>query len=367
MSAIGFPPFRPPVWMKNGHAQTVLGAYLPSPYTTQPVCHRVVLDDGDHLLCFDDRPNSWKEGDRVALLVHGLCGSSTSGYMNRVAAKLNDVGVRTFRKTLRGFGEGVTTARRSCHAGLTADVAAALEHAISLCPGSPITLVGFSLGANLVLKLLGELEDLGPAALDSAVAAAPPIDLIHCARHLRLGLNRLYDWSFIRSLHALVHERRRSVPDLHDLPLRSLPRRLLEFDDQYTAPLIGYAGATEYYTEASSARYLHRIRRRTLIVTAADDPVIPVEMFDNYEMSDCVTLRVTEHGGHLGWIGVSGVDPDRRWLDWRIVEWVLALDARQPEAAKTPVQPSNTGSARSPLVLDPSARPAGGLAPSTSS
>lgn len=328
MSDHGFPPFRPPLWIKSGHAQTVIGAYLPSPYKMQPVCHRVRVDEQDHVLCFDDRPASWRPGDRIAVLVHGLCGSSSSGYMVRVAAKLNARGVRTFRKTLRGFGEGVACARHACDAGSTSDVATALDHAVQLCPGSPVTLVGFSLGANLVLKLLGEIEDLGPASLDSAVAAAPPIDLLHCSKHLRSGLNRLYDWSFVRSLHALVQERRRSVPDLHDLPLRPLPRRLREFDDQYTAPLIGYSGAREYYEEASSARYLHRIRRPTLIVSAADDPVIPVEMFTNYDMSRCVQLCITERGGHLGWIGVPGVDPDRRWLDWRIVDWTMAIDAQ---------------------------------------
>jgi predicted alpha/beta-fold hydrolase len=365
MSANGFPPFRPPLWMKNGHAQTVLGAYLPSPYKTQPVCRRVRLDDGDDLICFDDRPASWNEGDRVALLVHGLCGSSTSGYMDRVAAKLNGDGVRTIRKTLRGFGEGAAFARRCCHAGLTADVSAAVQHAIGLCPASPITLVGFSLGANLVLKLLGEWEDLGPACVDSAVAAAPPIDLLHCSQHLRQGLNRLYDWSFVRSLHALVQQRRRSVPELHDLPLRSLPRRLREFDDQYTAPLIGCSGATEYYTQASSARYLHRIRRRTLIVTAADDPVIPVEMFEKYEMSHSVTLRITEHGGHLGWIGVSGVDPDRRWLDWRIVQWVLALDARQKKPCEAETASRRQRGVVETPILAPATRTKAGLAPST--
>jgi hypothetical protein len=177
----------------------------------------------------------------------------------------------------------------------------------------------------MVVKLLGELEDLGPRSLDSAIAVAPPIDLVHCCRHLRSGLNRIYDWTFVRSLHALVQERRRKVPDLHDLPLRALPRRLREFDHEYTAPLIGYSGAMEYYAKASAAPYLAHIRRPTLIVTAADDPIIPVNMFSRYDMSPQVKLHVTEHGGHLGWVGVSGVDPDRRWLDWRIVDWIMKL------------------------------------------
>jgi predicted alpha/beta-fold hydrolase len=335
MSENGFPAFRPPLWIKSGHAQTIVGAYLPNAYTRAagPVRHTAVrhavrLDDGDHVLCHDERPADWRPGARAAVLIHGLCGSSASNYMVRVAAKLNARGVRTFRKTLRGFGDGVPYARRACHAGQTADVAAVLERAIELCPGSPITLIGFSLGANMVLKLLGELEDFGPRELDSAVAVAPPIDLVHCCRHLRTGLNRLYDWSFVRSLHALVQQRRRSVPDLHDLPLRRLPRRLREFDDIYTAPLIGFAGAMDYYSKASAAPYLAHVRRPTLLVAAADDPIIPVEMFSNYPLSPQIKMLVTRHGGHLGWVGVAGLDPDRRWLDWRIVDWTLQRDRR---------------------------------------
>jgi predicted alpha/beta-fold hydrolase len=317
------PPFRPHPLLRSGHAQTLAGAYLPDgrrPYQAS-LC-TVHLDDGDRLLLHDDCPADWQTGGRVALLLHGLGGSHESGYMVRIADKLNDCGVRTFRKDLRGFGAGYNMARHHCHAGRTDDAAACLDFVANLCPDSPVTVIGFSMSGNIVLKLLGDLGELAPPFLQGAVAVCPPIDLIHCASHLRIGMNRLYDWSFVRALHRLVHRRRRTVPDLVDRQLRPLPKRLREFDDQYTAPLTGFSGATEYYSLCSSGPHLSRIRVPTLIIAAADDPVIPVDMFERYAISSSVTLHITSHGGHLGFIGVSGVDADRRWLDWRVVDWI---------------------------------------------
>jgi hypothetical protein len=109
-----------------------------------------------------------------------------------------------------------------------------------------------------------------------------------------------------------------------------MPRRLREFDDLYTAPLSGFSGVREYYSRASSAPYLASIRVPTLIITAEDDPVVPVSMFERHPVSSATTLHVTHYGGHLGYVGVAGVDPDRRWLDWRIVEWVMDRNHAAP-------------------------------------
>ncbi len=329
------PNFRPHPLLRSGHAQTVAGVYLPElsrPYRAK--LRMVHLEDGDRLLLHDDCPTDWPVAGRAALLLHGLGGSHESGYMVRVAAKLNQCGVRTFRKDLRGFGAGYRTARHHCHAGRTDDAAACLDFVGHLCPESPVTIIGFSMGGNIVLKLLGELGDSAPKSLNSAVAVCPPIDLTHCARHLRTGMNRVYDWSFVRTLHGLLHRRRRTVPGLVDRQLRPLPKRLRDFDDRYTAPLVGYSGAKEYYLECSSAPLLPQIRVPTLIIAAADDPVIPVAMFERYALSPSVTLHITNHGGHLGFIGVRGVDADRRWLDWRVVDWVTHHNSGIPPAGR---------------------------------
>lgn len=335
MGTVDFPPFRPHRLIRSAHAQTVLGAYLARkkiPY--QAIRRELLLDDGDRLVLHDDCPAQWQPGQRVVLLAHGLCGSYRSGYMERIAAKLNARGLRTFRKDLRGFGAGFSTARGHCHAGKSEDLAAVLDYLVDFCPGSPITVVGFSMSGNIVLKMLGELDQFLPPQLDGAIAVGPPIDLLHCARNLRSGLNRFYDWSYVRELHFLV-QRRRRVPGFVDLRVRPLPRRLLEFDDRYTAPLNGFSGAEEYYVRSSSAPLLANIQLPTLILAAADDPVIPVKMFERYSMSAAVNLQVTQHGGHCGYLAAPNDDPDWRWLDWRVVDWICAQDLCERDVSPT--------------------------------
>src|SRR5262249_16724822 len=148
-------------------------------------------------------------GDRTALLIHGLVGSHLSPYMQRVAGKLNAHGIRTFRMDLRGCGAGAALARYPYHSGRSDDAAASVRKIAEVCPGSSTTLIGFSLGGNITLKLVGELPDELPPNLDSAVAVSPPIDLLHCVESLRRPLNRFYDRYFVRLLLTQVQTQQR--------------------------------------------------------------------------------------------------------------------------------------------------------------
>ncbi len=333
MEGSEFPRFRPHRALRNAHAQTIGGVYFPgrlAPYRATP--REVLLDDGDVIVMHEDRPHAWCRGDRVVLMLHGLGGSHKSPYLVRIAAKLNARGIRTFRQDLRGYGMGSLKAKGFGHAGKSEDMSPVIDYIADLCPGSPLTVIGFSKGGNILLKYLGEMAGNTPPNLDGALAVAPPIDLFHCGRNLRQGVNRIYDVSFMRCLRQLVLRRHRRIPGMEDVPVSPLPGRLWEFDDQYTAPMIGYSGVEEYYRKASSAPLLKDIRLPTQIVVAKDDPLVPIDMFDRYEMSNSIKLHLTDHGGHIGYIGEAGLDPDRRWLDWRIVEWITQCEQRRNEA-----------------------------------
>jgi predicted alpha/beta-fold hydrolase len=152
-----YPPFRPAPWLSNPHVQTV-AAYLsrhraPAVNAEQ---HLVELPDGDRIAIHDSQPSSWITGDRIAILVHGLCGSSDSPYMRRTAAKLMRSGVRVVRVDMRGWGASQYTSRGHAHAGSSADLSCVVAAVQKLSPISKITLVGFSLGGNMVLHLAGQ-------------------------------------------------------------------------------------------------------------------------------------------------------------------------------------------------------------------
>jgi predicted alpha/beta-fold hydrolase len=323
MTSSFLPPFRPHPLVRGGHAQTLVGAYLPNrELPDRARRHQVRLDDDDVLVMHDDCPVGWQASDRTALLIHGLAGCHESGYMRRIAHKLNAAGVRAFRMDLRGCGAGMALAKLPYHSGRSPDAAAALRAIAHALPRSPTTLIGFSLGANITLKLLGELGGRPCANLDSAVAVCPPIDLAACSRQISLPKNRMYDRYFVKLLLDQWQARRRAVPDAPQPRLARAPRTLWEFDNMITAPVCGFGTARRYYAEASSAPWIEHIALPTFILASRDDPMIPPEALARAHRPPCVALHMSEHGGHLGFVGRAGIDADRRWMDWRVVEWV---------------------------------------------
>jgi predicted alpha/beta-fold hydrolase len=324
---VDFPLFRPHTMIRGGHLQTIAGAYLPNGLKFDAKIHQILLPDGDCLaLHEDDVGGSLSPGPRtpspVALLLHGLAGSHQSGYMLRVSAKLRAKGIRVFRLDLRGCGAGIGLARYPLHAGRSEDAAAVLDFVHYLCPNSQIHLIGFSMGGNIVLKLAGELAENAPPYLASVAAASPPIDLAQCTREIQRGLNQIYDRAFVKALIKHIAARNTLVPDAHSRPLLPRPRRLMDFDSLFTAPLSGFADVHDYYARASSGPLLRNISIPTLIIAAASDPIVPVACFEQTTYSSTTQLIIAPCGGHLGFIAAKNHDPDLRWLDWRIVDWI---------------------------------------------
>ncbi len=321
---LGMPEFRPHRLLRSGHLQTLAAVYFPGRLSEYRAAqHRVPLDDGDQLVLHDDRPEDWRSGDAAALLVHGLGGSHESVYLRRIADKLREArGPRVSHGPAR-LGAGIELARLPYHSGRSADAAAALRFIENLCPGSPVTLVGFSLGGNIVLKLAGESAGNPPRNLCRVMAVSPPADLSACSAWIGRWQNRGYDRYFAELLRKQLLERQARAPDAVHFDFARRPKQLREIDDWFTGPVCGFGNAENYYRLSSSAPLLPEIRVPTLILAAADDPLVPRHIFDSLRLSPSTILRIARHGGHLGFIGSRGADPDRRWLDWRVVDWAL--------------------------------------------
>jgi predicted alpha/beta-fold hydrolase len=313
--------FRPLPFLRNPHLQTILGNILPGPATDPPARqHHVLLTDGDRLVLHDSIPRGWRLGNPMALLVHGLGGCHRSGYLRRVTIHLVARGLRVARLDLRGVGKGAALARKSYNAGSSPDVRAAAAAMLQRSPTSPLALVGFSLGGNIVLKLAGEARDLPLPGLIRVAAVGPPIDLEACAALLALPRNRFYERFFVRGLVAQVRRHRRFFPDL---PLPRFPRQLTMrlFDDLYTAPRGGFMNALDYYRRSSAFPLIGRITVPTLILAARDDPFVAADAFERLPGLANLETRIVSHGGHLGFLGPDGAG-GFRWAERRLVEWV---------------------------------------------
>ncbi len=318
--------------VQGGHLHTLVAYFLGRWQPQLRSFLRVVrLPDGDALALHDQCPVGWMPGDPVAVLVHGLGGSYQSAYMVRIARKLAARGIRAFRLDLRGAGAGALLARGGYCSCSVQDLHHALSAVARWTCASPVHLVGFSLGANLSLKY-GARRALGQEAVEtlrSVVAVCPPVDTPRSSRCLQRGLGRLYDRHFVRSLYRRLVWRKKRRPDVQMGQLDGMPRTLREFDDKWTVPLWGFRDAEDYYRAASARKELTLAQVPTLVLTADDDPLVPVESFQGLELPRWVQLQITRGGGHLGFVAARSNDPDRWWLDWRILEWIISHHAQE--------------------------------------
>jgi uncharacterized protein len=238
-----------------------------------------------------------------------------------VALRLVRLGIRVVRMNLRGAGSGFGLARGIYHAGRSEDLRSVIEWLSRRAPGSPIALVGFSLGANLALKLAAEVADRPLEGFDSVLAANPPLDLLACTRRIQQPENRIYDRNFVRMLRAEVARLHAAFPELEPVTLTQV-KTLFEFDDCYTAPRNGFRGAVDYYEKSSAGPLIPGIRVPGLVVHAEDDPFIPPEPFRAITFPESLALELIPSGGHLGYFSRGRWAGDRRWLDARLAAWL---------------------------------------------
>jgi uncharacterized protein len=339
------PPFEPHPLFRGGHSQTIAGRYLPGrPVRLESREHEILLPDGDRLVVYESTPRGWAEGGPQTLLVHGLGGCASAPYVVRAAGRFLTIGARVVRMNLRGAGTGFGKARGIYHGGRTEDVRAVAEWMAERAPKSPVGLVGFSLGANLVLKLAAEASNAPLQGLDCVLAANPPVDLAACCEYIRKRENRLYDWNFVRLLQAEVRRLHARFPDLGSVDFSGV-HSLFEFDDRYTAPRNGFAGAADYYARSSAGPLLPRISVPGLVVHAEDDPFIPPDPIRRATLPSGLALELIPSGGHLGYLSRTRWGGDHRWLDARLCAWLAARWGRTPEPG--PLSPRGRTLARS--------------------
>ena len=317
----GIRPFSP--LFRNPHLQSILAHFWPRPDVSAefPVERRLIrTEPGVQVLMVSQRPREPVRGELV--MVHGLEGSGDANYIRSLAAAALRSGFAAHRFHMRTCGGTEHLCETLYHAGLTSDLLAALRE---LCREGrrPAAVVGFSLGGNVVLKLAGELGDSGAEVMRCAVAASTPLDLAACSRRIAEPDNRIYQERFVRRMcDRLCATGRYRPEDFAGL------RTVEALDDRFTAPSFGFGDASNYYRTQSAIRYLQDIRVPTLLIQAKDDTFIPFAIYESPEVqaNPCVRLTVTEHGGHLGFLGRA---PHRFWLDQAIMEFIYREFAKK--------------------------------------
>jgi predicted alpha/beta-fold hydrolase len=327
--------FRPRRFLTNGHLQTIAGNYLarvnalPAPEDQLvEVSPATANQIASQVLCHCHwQPEQVRAERPTAIIVHGLEGSSDSQYVIGNSNKLWRAGCNIVRMNMRNCGGTEALSSTLYHSGLSNDVFVVMNFFVARYGLRSMSLIGYSMGGNLVLKLAGELGTSAPAVLRSVIGVSPAVDLDASADALHLPVNRLYELKFLHNLLNRFRRKAMLFPRAYDRNRAAGIRSLREFDDRITALYSGFTSAQDYYDRAAAARVVDRIAVPTLVLHAVDDPFVRLtsESRDKLNANPTITLLESQCGGHCAFLAqpdeANGYDG--YWAEHTLLRFLL--------------------------------------------
>lgn len=293
--------YKPPFLFRNGFVSTVYSGLVRKVNGLKQKRERITLSDGD----FIDLDWSYAETktNKVIVTLHGLEGNAQRPYMTGVAKLFNHNDVDAVCVNFRGCSGEPNLKYRSYHSGATEDLDEIIKHLINTKHYSDIYVHGISLGANMVLKYLGERNNV-PTQIKGVVAVSVPCDLHGSCKELHTFKNILYHNNFKKylvnrlKLNQSQHADKLSIKEINSI------KTLRDFDEVYTSKAHGFKDALDYYTQCSSLQFLSHIKTPTLIINALNDSFLSPECYPVKEAkaNDFLHLEMPKYGGHVGFI-----------------------------------------------------------------
>jgi len=319
-------PFEPHPLLKNGHAMTIVSAFVLRRFDIPRAEARLFQVDPESRLLAHCH---WQRGKRkdvpVIVVVHGLEGSSDSNYVRGIAEKAFHRGFHVVRMNQRNCGGTEELTPTLYNSGMSADYRTVFEELTNADGFEQIFFAGYSMGGNLVTKMAGEFGDAVPKALRGVCTVCPALDLAACANALERLDNYLYQRRFVKGLMSRYARKHKMLPERYPIAGLGPVRTVRQFDDVITAPQFGYRDAQHYYDNVGAKRVAAKIRVPTLMITAQDDPFVPYASFLAAKISEnpAIQFVAPRHGGHCGFISKNS-GSERFWAEQRIVEFCAA-------------------------------------------
>lgn len=299
-------PFQPKPWARNPHIQSMLASSrLRAPLKNEMArsARPVMLDGGDgvRLLGFHS-VHTHRKPKALVLILHGWEGSADSIYVLRTGRFLYRRGCDIFRLNLRDHGVSHHLNPGIFHGALTGETVAAVRHAAKLSPDRSFFVVGFSLGGNFAMRLAQRRTGAAIGSLRHVIAISPTIDPLRSTLCIDNGLF-LYRHYFLRKWKRSLRRKQVLFPRLYHFDDMLRMDRALAMTEALIRRYTDFKDYRDYFNRYTlSGDALDDLTVPVSVITAADDPVIPVDDFYPLRGKARLRLLIQAHGGHCGFI-----------------------------------------------------------------
>ncbi len=345
-------PFKPATGLSNAHLQSIMASSgmrrlrMGKPLQAlRKASERHILETASGVRLaglFTPQPEGGAKPKGLIVLFHGWEGSAESTYLVETAFALWHAGYAVFRLNFRDHGDTHHLNSGIFHSCRIDEVVEAVQEIQRLSPIRPLLLAGYSLGGNFALRVALRAPEAGIELFH--VAAVSP--LISPASGLRAIQKApwFYEYYFMRKWRKSLRRKQALFPE-HDIDDDMLNGDMYEVTDRLVSRYTEFDGAPPYLEGYSIAEdRLATLQVPCTLLTAEDDPVIPVADFDHLKLPPCADIIRYPHGGHCGFIH-----------SWRLKSWAVeflvqhfdrvtgnqaAHPDRNPEAAYQETTPS---------------------------
>ncbi|MFK7905341.1 MAG: YheT family hydrolase [Chitinophagales bacterium] len=306
-----------PTWQFNRHLQTMMPSMFRKVEGVDYERERIDISDGDFL----DLDWVQKGSSKLMIVSHGLEGHSDRHYVKGMVKSFSQNGWDALAWNCRACSGEMNRLPRMYHHGATEDLRDVVNHVLKNHAYEDIALVGFSMGGSLTLKYLGEEGKSVSPRIKGGTAISVPFNLVASLPTIHAASNWIYKKRFLRKLARKVRAKALMFPELIDTKGLDKISTFDEFDNRYTAPLHGFKNATHFYQTVSAHQYAPNIAVPTLIVNAANDPLLPKECYpiELAKKHPFIHLEVPRKGGHVGFMLPKS---ELTWADKRALEFM---------------------------------------------
>ncbi|XP_042419443.1 embryogenesis-associated protein EMB8-like isoform X1 [Zingiber officinale] len=273
---------------------------------------------------FTDIPISKDDRTPIAVVVPGLTSDSFSPYLRHCAYSIAKHGWHVVVSNHRGLGGISITSDCFYNAGWTEDLREVINYLHQEYPKAPIFAVGTSIGANILVKYLGEEGENTPLA--GATSICSPWDLVVGDRFIsRKLVQRLYDKALAIGLKGYAQLHQSTLIRLANWEGIRKSTSVRDFDNHATCHVGRFETVDTYYRCCSSVNFIGKVAVPLLCINALDDPVCTREAipWDECRANKNVVLATTTHGGHLAYF--KGLTAKSLWWVGAVVEYLDVL------------------------------------------